>query len=96
MSLKLILVSYDIRNPKRLRKIHKIMKGYGDGIHYSVFRCHLNRKGIVEMKSDLKEIMHNDEDRIMIIDIGPIDRAKKRITYLGDIPKEKEQDYIIM
>ncbi len=96
MSLNLIIVSYDICDKKRLRKVHETMKGYGEGVHYSVFRCCLDRKGVFEMIADLDEKIHHDEDRIMIIDLGPEDTAEKRLTYLGDVPEEKEKDAIII
>ncbi|HIB65620.1 MAG TPA: CRISPR-associated endonuclease Cas2, partial [Phycisphaerales bacterium] len=35
------LVTYDICDPARLRKVHKIMLGHGQAIQYSVFRCFL-------------------------------------------------------
>ncbi|EMN95623.1 CRISPR-associated endoribonuclease Cas2-like protein, partial [Leptospira interrogans serovar Medanensis str. UT053] len=34
------LVSYDIREPKRLRRVAKIMEGFGERIQYSVFRIY--------------------------------------------------------
>lgn len=34
------IVSYDIADPKRLRKVSKTMKAWGDHLQYSVFgRC---------------------------------------------------------
>ncbi len=33
------LVTYDIADEKRLRKVFKIMRGYGDHLQYSVFEC---------------------------------------------------------
>ncbi len=96
MPLNFILVSYDICDKKRLRKVHETMKGYGEGVHYSVFRCCLDRKGVCEMIADLDELIHHEEDRIMIIDLGPEDTAEKRLTYLGNAPKDKERDAIIV
>jgi CRISPR-associated protein Cas2 len=33
------LVSYDVRDPKRLRRTHKMIKAYGEPWQYSVFYC---------------------------------------------------------
>jgi CRISPR-associated protein Cas2 len=33
------LVCYDICEPKRLRRVHKVMKGFGEPWQYSVFFC---------------------------------------------------------
>ena len=35
------LVCYDVRDPKRLRKVHRVMKAYGEAWQYSVFWCTL-------------------------------------------------------
>ena len=53
--LKCYVVSYDIMDPKRLHRVHKTMKGFGDPIHYSVFRCLLTAKGKVELVAALTE-----------------------------------------
>jgi len=82
--LKCYVVSYDIMDPKRLHQVHKTMKGFGDAIHYSVFRCHLTDRGKAELIAALTEIIKHDEDRIMIVDLGPLDgKVEERIEFLG-------------
>jgi len=82
--LHAFIVSYDISDPKRLHAVHKIVKGFGDGLHYSVFRCNLSHKSKVELIVALSEIIKHDEDRIMIIHLGPLDGdIDKRIEFLG-------------
>jgi len=78
------VVSYDIMEPKRLASVHKVMIGYGQPLHYSVFRCDLNSKGMDAMVADLDGIINHGEDRIMIIDMGPAEgRVEDRIRFLG-------------
>jgi len=36
------LVSYDISNPKRLRKVARSLEGFGVRLQYSVFECPLD------------------------------------------------------
>ena len=36
------VVTYDISDPKRLRKVYKMMLGYGEHLQLSVFQCELN------------------------------------------------------
>jgi len=91
------VVSYDIMDPKRLQKVHKTMKGFGDAIHYSVFRCDLTPKGRVEMIVALTELIKHDEDRVMIIDLGPAEGAvEKRIEFLGVHTIKVRQNAIIV
>ena len=87
------IVSYDIRDPKRLCRVHRAMKGFGEPIHYSVFRCDLTHLGRVEMVSALTDLINEDEDRVMIIDMAPVDgRVAERIEFMGTHPKEKGQE----
>lgn len=91
------VVSYDIMDPKRLQKVHRTMKGFGEPIHYSVFRCDLTAKGRVEMAAALTKLIKHDKDRVMIIDLGPADgTVAKRIEFMGIHPKEIQRGAIIV
>lgn len=92
------IVSYDIRDQKRLYQVHRAMLGFGEPVHYSVFRCDLTRLGRVEMASALTDLIDEKEDRIMIIDMGPVEgRVGERIEFLGVHPEEngREEKVII-
>jgi CRISPR-associated protein Cas2 len=94
---KYYVVSYDIMDPKRLHQVHKTMKGFGDPIHYSVFRCLLSDKGKAELVAALAEIIKHDEDRIMLVDLGPLDgRAEDRIEFMGVHPSEMENRAVVI
>jgi CRISPR-associated protein Cas2 len=96
--LHFYIVSYDIMDVKRLRTVHERMMGFGDPIHYSVFGCRLTRRGRVELKAALLEIMDPDKDRIMIIDMGPAEGwMEDRIEFLGVTPPGPvKRKYIIV
>ncbi|KUL02483.1 MAG: CRISPR-associated endoribonuclease Cas2 [Methanomicrobiales archaeon 53_19] len=95
--LNVYIVSYDISDQKRLYAVHKTMKGYGDPLHYSVFRCHLSPKGKVELVVALTNIIKHDDDRVMIIHLGPLEgEADKRIEFLGIRPEVNNQSTIII
>ena len=95
--IKSYLVSYDIMDAKRLHTVHKTMKGFGDPIHYSVFRCNLTEKGKIELMAALTEIVKHDQDRIMIVDLGPLDgRVDDRIDFIGLHPLDMERRSIIV
>ena len=95
--IKSYLVSYDIKDAKRLHTVHKTMKGFGDPIHYSVFRCNLSEKGKIELMAALTEIVKHDQDRIMIVDLGPLDgRVDDRIDFIGLHPPDMERKSIIV
>lgn len=95
--IKSYIVSYDIMDAKRLHTVHKTMKGFGDPIHYSVFRCNLTEKGKIELMAALTEIVKHDQDRIMIVDLGPLEgRVDDRIDFIGLHPPDMERKSIIV
>lgn len=78
------LVTYDICDPKRLRKVFEIMRGYGDHLQLSVFRCDLSAQERVELRALLLEELHMEQDQVLFIDLGPADgRARTCIEALG-------------
>jgi CRISPR-associated protein Cas2 len=81
---RLYIVTYDICDPKRLRRVFKTMKGFGEHMQLSVFQCDLPEMDLVRMRLALSEIIHHAEDQVLIIDLGPTEgRPIKSIESLG-------------
>jgi len=76
------LVCYDIRDPKRLRRVHKILKGYGEPWQYSIFFCVLKDIDRVRLQSDLEDEMNLKEDQTMIIDLGADEEKARRASFV--------------
>jgi CRISPR-associated protein Cas2 len=95
--LHVYIVSYDISDHKRLYEVHKTLKGFGDALHYSVFRCDLSPKGKVELVVALTNNSKHDEDRVMIINLGPLEgEVNRRIEFLGIHPDVNNHSAIIV
>jgi CRISPR-associated protein Cas2 len=78
------IVCYDICDDKRLRKVFKLMRGYGDHLQYSVFECQLTPSDLVRLRSDLSDLIHHAEDQVLFVDLGPAEgRGDRVITSLG-------------
>lgn len=56
------MVCYDICDPKRLRKVHRITREYGDRLQYSVFLCRLDRKRLLELSGRLGRVIDSEDD----------------------------------
>lgn len=81
---RLYFVTYDICDPKRLRRVYKTMKGFGAHLQLSVFQCELPEMDVVKMKAALAEVIHHQEDHVLIVDLGPTEgRPIKNIESLG-------------
>lgn len=71
-ALRAYLLSYDIGDPKRLRTMHKLAKGYGRPLQYSVFACMLRREDRVKLASRIRALIDTRADRVIIIDLGAV------------------------
>jgi CRISPR-associated protein Cas2 len=92
---KLLIVTYDISNPKRLRKVFKAMKGFGQHLQLSVFRCDLTDMERFEMIAALQDLIHHDEDQILLIELGPSDGRTHRVDSIGrPVLKERRESRI--
>ena len=89
------IVSYDIADPQRLRRVHRTMRGYGDPLQYSVFRCDLSPSERIMLIEALTKIINHREDQVMLIDLGPADgRGRESIETLGRAPEADHADRI--
>jgi CRISPR-associated protein Cas2 len=78
------LVTYDIRDDKRLRKVFKTMRNWGDHLQYSVFECQLNPSELLQLKALLKDIINMARDQVLFVDLGPAaGRGERVIEALG-------------
>ena len=80
---RLVLVTYDISNPRRLRRVFKAMKGFGQHVQLSVFLCELTDIERLDMIALLRSTILQVEDQILLIDLGPTHGRSAHIQALG-------------
>jgi len=79
----LYIVTYDIGDQKRWRRVFKIMNGFGEWLQFSVFQCRMSLQRHAELIALLDGIIHHKDDHILFVDIGPADRVVPRVVSLG-------------
>lgn len=84
------LLTYDIREQRRLRRVHQVAKTWGYPLQYSVFICDLTRSELLMMKKDLAAEMSTVQDSVGIFDLGPPEgRGVRCVEFIGqsrDLP----------
>ncbi len=91
------LVCYDIRDPKRLRRTHKLMKAYGEAWQYSVFYCTLKPIDRVRLENALREVVNLKVDQVLIVDLGANEEtARESATVLGSSLPEQECGVVVI
>ena len=79
----LYIVAYDIADPRRWRRVFRLMDGYGEWVQLSVFQCRLSRRRRIELKLALSEIIDHAQDHVVILDLGPAAGIRPRVESLG-------------
>ena len=78
------LVSYDIADPDRLRKVNAVVKATAQRVQDSVYEALLTEKELVLLEARITKVMNQKEDQVMFIDLGRADRTElPEITILG-------------
>jgi CRISPR-associated protein Cas2 len=78
------IVTYDIADEKRLRRVFKACKNFGNHLQFSVFECDLSPSERVQMESELKALIHHADDQVLFIALGPAEtRGSRVISALG-------------
>ena len=91
------VVSYDVSEPKRLRRVHKLMKGYGIPLQYSVFQCDLSQSERILLVEALMPAINHREDQVMLINLGPADgRGCESIEVIGRSMKGLEEGLAVI
>jgi CRISPR-associated protein Cas2 len=79
----LYLVAYDIGDPKRWRRVFRLMEGFGDWLQLSIFQCRLSPQRHAELIALLDGIIHHDDDHVILVDVGPAEQVSPRVVSLG-------------
>lgn len=91
------IVTYDVSDPKRLRRVFQAMRGFGDHLQLSVFRCELTTTELILMRARLAREIDAQEDQVLIIDLGPATgRAREAIATIGRPYTHAERHAIIV
>jgi CRISPR-associated protein Cas2 len=83
MSERIYIVTYDIGDPKRWRRVFRLMKGYGRWLQMSVFQCRLNGRRRADMVARLERWIVREKDHVLILDLGPAESVDPRVESLG-------------
>ena len=82
------LVSYDISDPKRLRKVARSLEGFGTRLQYSVFECPLDDLRLAKLKAVLHPLLDHEEDQVLFVSLGPSSSDASLIIEAMGLPYE--------
>jgi CRISPR-associated protein Cas2 len=82
----MVLVSYDIQTtdpggPKRLRRIAKACRDFGQRVQYSVFECEVDPAQWATLRERLIQLINADKDSLRFYFLGA--NWKRRVEHVG-------------
>ncbi len=79
------LIAYDIRDPKRLQKVHRHLKRRAVALQKSVFLIHGHRQDVAALRDALRGLADGREDDIRLYPISSPDRLWMSGRQAGDL-----------
>jgi CRISPR-associated protein Cas2 len=80
---RLYIITYDIADERRWRRVFRLMQGYGRWLQLSVFQCRLTTQRRAELATRLDAVIHGKDDHVLILDLGLADKVDPRVESLG-------------
>ncbi len=90
------IVTYDISDSRRWRRVFKTMSGFGQWLQLSVFHCRLSYRRRAELEKRLRELIKVGKDHVLVIDMGPADKAKVSILSIGKTYAAIERQAVVI
>lgn len=90
-----IIASYDISDSKRLAKVARVMKNYGERVLKSVFECNLDKKTFEDIKAKVDEIIEPIEDSVRYYTL--CEKCIKEVEHSGKGERfQEDEDYVVV
>jgi CRISPR-associated protein Cas2 len=94
---RVCIVSYDISDPRRWRRVYRTMRGFGEHLQLSVFSCDLTPTERLKMIGALEEAIDRGEDQVLVIDLGPSEaRPIHQIETLGRPVEVRDRGPVVL
>lgn len=95
--MQVYIITYDIVEDKRRTAVYKMLRGWGDHLQYSVFRCVLSASDRVRVVTELDNLIDHNADQVLFFDLGPHEgRARGSVESLGLTYTHPERHAIII
>ena len=88
------LITYDITDPNRLKRMHKFLKEYGFNSQKSVFECDIDATALKIIRKFCRDELDLNEDQVRIYKICSRCMNKVQISGLG--LKITQLNYIVI
>ena len=90
----LVLVAYDIADPRRLQRVAHALEAVGDRVQKSVFECGLTPDGLIALRERLRTLIDPQEDHILLQPLCP--RCRHTLVWQGKPPPAESEAFWVV
>ena len=76
---RIYLVCYDIcgdGQERRLRRVYRTLRGFGEHVQYSIFRCALTDRQLAELEGALTDAIDHHKDQVLFVPLGFVEAER--------------------
>ncbi len=84
-----MIISYDISDDRRRRKIMQTLEDFGRRVQFSVFECLLLPVEFEKLKKKLKPLVKEPQDSVRIYFLCVLDVGRIQVLGAGKVTEEK-------
>ena len=90
----LVLVTYDIPDNRRRKKLSDFLEGYGRRVQKSVFECFISLSEMAKLHQQLGKRVKLPEDNVRLYWLNA-DAVPRTLTLGSDVPAPPPEVYIV-
>ena len=90
----MVVVCFDIRNPKRLYRVARELGNFGVRVQKSIFECHLTTEQLEELQRRLAKWIDGDLDKVRYYFLCPKDVQEIIVDGPGSVTLDP--DFILL
>lgn len=85
------LVIYDIAEPKRLRRVARLMEDFGVRLQDSVFDCWLTPQQLARLQARMLPLIHLGQDSVRYIPLCARDHSARLLQQPPGLPRPESE-----
>ncbi|PID48377.1 MAG: CRISPR-associated endonuclease Cas2 [Proteobacteria bacterium] len=58
------LITYDIKDDKKRKKISDMLDGFGARVNFSVYECEISKSKLAHLKSEIEKLVDKKQDSV--------------------------------
>lgn len=84
-----VVVSYDVSDDARRRRVAKVLAAFGERVQYSVFDCLLTDKRLMELDDRIRKVIDESQDSVRFYKLCSACERRMRVRGRGTVQEDE-------